>query len=114
MNRTKRLLADPIGVVAMLGLLFLGSLVLAGCAEPAAIAAVPPTATVYAPPPTEAPPPPPEPTPQARNFPLAAPSKEPVEKVSDQTCVSCHTNQETLQSVAKEAKVVEELSEGEG
>jgi hypothetical protein len=114
MNKPKTLLAMPIGVVAVAGLLFLAALTLSGCAEPAAIAAVPPTATVYAPPPTETPPPPPEPTPAALDFPLVSPSEEPVEIVNDQTCVDCHTNEETLKAVAEEEEVVEELSEGEG
>jgi hypothetical protein len=114
MNRTKTLLATPFGVVAVAGLLLLAVLALSGCAEPAAIAAVPPTATVYALPPTETPPPSPEPTQAALDFPLAAPSQEPVEIVSDQTCIDCHTNEKTLKAVAEEEEVVEELSEGEG
>jgi hypothetical protein len=114
MNRTKTLLATPVGVLAVVGLLLLTALVLSSCAEPAAIAAVPPTATVYAPPPTETPPLPPEPTPAALDFPLVAPSQEPVESVNDQTCVGCHTDEETLKAVAEEEEVAEELSEGEG
>jgi PBP1b-binding outer membrane lipoprotein LpoB len=107
MDRTKRFLA-------VVGLLLAATLLLSGCAEPAPITAVQPTATVYAPPPTETPPLPPEPTPAALDFPLAAPSQEPVEMVSDQSCVDCHTNEETLKAVAKEEVVVEDVSEGEG
>lgn len=114
MNSTKTLLATPTRVAAAVGLLFLAALIMSGCAEPAAIAAVPPSPTVYAPPPTKAPTPEPEPTPAALDFPLAAPSQAPVEVVSDQTCVDCHTDEETLRVVAREEEVVEELSEGEG
>jgi len=114
MNRTKTLLATPIGVAILVGLLLLAVLALSGCAEPAAVAAVPPTATVYAVPPTEEPPPPPEPTPASVDFPIAAPTQEPVEVVSDQTCVDCHTNETTLRAMAVEEEVAESLSEGEG
>lgn len=114
MNGTKTLLATPVGVLAVVGLLFLMALILSGCAEPVAIAAVPPTATVYAPVPTDIPPPPEQPTPVALDFPLAAPSQEPVEIVNDQTCVDCHSDEEMLKAVAKEEEVTEELSEGEG
>jgi hypothetical protein len=114
MNKTRTLLATPSGVVTIAGLLFLAVLALSGCAEPVAVAAVPPTATVYAPPPTETPPPPPEPTPVALDFPLPAPEKEAVEAVNDQTCVDCHSDEETLKAVAEEEEVTEELSEGEG
>ena len=114
MNRIRTLLATPVGVVAVVGLLFLGCLALSGCAEPVAIAPVPPTATVYAPTPTVAPSPPPAPTPAPLDFPLAAPSLEPGEDVNDRTCVDCHTDEEKLQSVAEEEVVAEELSEGEG
>jgi hypothetical protein len=114
MNKTRTLSASPLGVLTIVGLLLLAALMLSGCAQPAAISAVPPTATVYAPPPTEIPPSPPEPTPAALDFPLPAPSREPVEEVNDQTCVDCHSSEETLRAVAEEEEVVEELSEGEG
>jgi hypothetical protein len=114
MSRAKRLLATPVGTVAMVGLLLLGGLVLSSCAEPEAIAAVPPTATVYAPTPTESPPPPTEPTPEALDFPLAPAGAEAAVEGSDKLCVECHTSEETLKAVAKEEEVVEELSEGEG
>ena len=32
----------------------------------------------------------------------------------DETCITCHTNQETLQALAEEPEEEEELSEGEG
>jgi PBP1b-binding outer membrane lipoprotein LpoB len=98
----------------VVGLLILGALALAGCAEPMAIAAVPPTATVYPPPPTDIPLPPPGPTPAALDFPLPAPAREAVEPVGDQTCVDCHTDEETLRAVATEVEQEESLSEGEG
>jgi hypothetical protein len=90
------------------------ALALTGCAEPAAIAAVEPTATLYPPPPTDIPPPPPGPTPAALNFPLAAPTRVEAEPVDDQACVDCHTDKETLTAVAKEEEIEEALSEGEG
>ena len=114
MDKQKTFLATASGAVVIVGLLFLAALALTGCAEPVAIAAVPPTATVYAPLPTDAPPPPPEPTPAALDFPLAAPEKEAVAPVDDQTCVDCHTDEETLKAVAKEEEHTESLSEGEG
>jgi hypothetical protein len=114
MSRAKRLLATPLGVAILVGLLFVAALSLSGCAEPVAIAAVPPTATVYALPPTEASPPPPAPTRAALDFPLAPPPREQVEVASDQTCVDCHTDQATLVALAVEEEVAEKLSEGEG
>ena len=101
--------------VALIGLLIVASVVLTGCAEPAAIAPVEPTATTFAPP-TDIPVPEPGPTPAALDFPLAAPPREEVEEeVSDQGCIDCHTDVETLKAVAEVAEVEEEsLSEGEG
>lgn len=104
-----------IGATAGLALLSLAALVLTGCAEPAAIAAVEPTATLYPPPPTDIPPPPPGPTPAALDFPLAAPTQVEKEPINDQTCVDCHTDEETLRALAeKEEGGQETLSEGEG
>jgi hypothetical protein len=104
------------GIAAALGgLLLLGLLALAGCAEPLAIAAVEPTPTLYPPPPTDIPPPPPGPTPAALDFPLPPPSQVEVEAVDDQACVECHTSDDTLKAVAEEEEVeAESLSEGEG
>lgn len=99
----------------MLLLLLLVALALTGCWEPPAIAAVEPTATLYPPPPTDIPPPPPGPTPEALDFPLLAPTREAPEPANDQTCVDCHTDEETLKAVAeKEEGGAETLSEGEG
>ncbi len=114
MKRTKSLFAKPLGVAIVVGLLFLIILTLSGCAEPAAVAAVPPTSTVYAPLPTETPHPPPEPTPASLDFPLPAPTQEPIEVPDDQLCVSCHTNEQTLEAKAEEEEITETLSEGEG
>ncbi|MGD2206119.1 MAG: hypothetical protein PVH17_05010 [Anaerolineae bacterium] len=102
------------GIAFVVGLLFLLTLVLTGCAEPAAIAAVPPTPTLYPPPPTDIPPPPPGPTPAALNFPLPAPMQEAKEPVNDQACVDCHTDEAALKAVATEVEQEEALSEGEG
>jgi hypothetical protein len=100
------------GIVVLL--LFLAVVALTGCGGPAAIAAVEPTATLY-PPPTDIPAPPPGPTPEALDFPLAAPAHEEKAAVSDQSCVDCHTDEETLRAVAREDEGAQEsLSEGEG
>lgn len=102
-----------IGTVTLV--LFLAVVTVTGCSGPAAIAAVEPTATLYPPPPTDVPAPPPGPTPEALDFPLAAPTLEEEAAVSDQNCVDCHTDEETLRAVAKEDEGAEEsLSEGEG
>jgi hypothetical protein len=100
-----------------IALLFLAVAVVAltGCAEPAAIAAVEPTATAFAPPPTDIPPPPSGPTPAALDFPLAAPTHVDLEPADDQSCVDCHTDEDTLRAVASREEVSQEsLSEGEG
>ncbi len=114
MNRTKMLMGTPLGGAILVGLLCLTVLTLSGCAEPAAIAAVPPTSTVYAPPPTQTPHPPLAPTPAPLEFPLVAPSLEPAEVPDDSMCVNCHTSERTLQALAEEEEVAETLSEGEG
>ena len=115
MNRTRKLLATPLGIAILVGLLGLTVLMLAGCAEPAAIAAVPPTSTVYAPLPTETPHPTPEPTRAALEFPLEPSCPEATATLDDDhMCVQCHTSERTLQRVAEEEEVAETLSEGEG
>jgi hypothetical protein len=101
-------------VAAIAGLLFLASVLLTGCADPMAIAAVEPTPTAYEPPPTDIPPPPPGPTPAALSFPLPAPTEGEEASDSDQTCVDCHANEEELKQTATAAEPVEVLSEGEG
>jgi len=105
------------GVILLAGLLMLTAMALTGCADTGDIAAVEPTAILYPPTPTDIPLPPPRPTPEALDFPLAAPPSEEVkvEPVNDQTCVDCHTDEETLKAVAEQEKDAEEsLSEGEG
>ena len=88
---------------------------LAGCAEPVAIAAVAPTPTAYQPPPTDIPPPPPGPTPAALDFPLPAPTHVELGQTNGEHCVDCHTDEETLKAVAEKAEENQEsLSEGEG
>jgi hypothetical protein len=88
---------------------------LAGCAEPVAIAAVEPTPTAYPPPPTDIPPPSPGPTPAALDFPLPAPTHVEFGETNGQHCVDCHTDEETLKAVAEKAEENQEsLSEGEG
>jgi hypothetical protein len=115
MSETKRFFRTWGGAAAASLLLLAAVVVLTGCGGPAAIAAVDPTATVYAPPPTDIPAPPPGPTPEAIDFPLPAPSHVALETVSDQGCVDCHTDEETLKAVAEKAAEAEEsLSEGEG
>jgi len=115
MNRTKKPFTTWVGLVVMALLLLLAVLALTGCSmEPPAIAAVEPTATLYPPPPTDIPPPPPGPTPEALDFPIAAPTHTEVERPDDQTCVDCHTDEETLKLVVEEEEVPEVESEGEG
>lgn len=115
MRESERFFRTWIGAVAVGLLLLVAVLALSGCGGPAAIAAVEPTATIYAPPPTDIPAPPPGPTPEALDFPLPAPSSVEQGTANDQSCVGCHTDEETLKSVAEKAEVAEEsLSEGEG
>jgi hypothetical protein len=95
-------------------LLFLASLLLTGCMDGPAIAAVEPTATLYAPPPTDIPPPPPGPTPEALDFPLPPPTPAGSDPADDQSCITCHTDEETLKALATEEEMAESLSEGEG
>ncbi|MFC2029497.1 hypothetical protein ACFLWA_02070 [Chloroflexota bacterium] len=117
MPERTRLTLRP-GVLAILvGLLLLSLAFLTGCAEPAAIAPVEPTPTAFPPPPTDIPAPPPGPTPAALDFPLSAPTDvEEARPVSDQNCVDCHTDEETLKVMAEEEQggENESLSEGEG
>jgi hypothetical protein len=103
------------GVALLAGILLISVLGLAGCAEPGVVA-IQPTATVFAPPPTDIPAPPPGPTPAALDFPLASPTREELaETVSDQNCIDCHSDEETLKAVAEQAEETgESLSEGEG
>jgi hypothetical protein len=113
MSRTKKSCITWGSVLALLGLL-LAALALTGCVEMPAIAAVEPTASLY-PPPTDVPPPPQKPTPEALEFPLpASVTLEKKEPIDDQTCVDCHTDEETLRAVATEEEEGETLSEGEG
>jgi hypothetical protein len=103
------------GAAALAVLLFLAAVTLTGCAEPQTITAVEPTATLYPPPPTDVPLPPPGPTPAALDFPLPAPTQSVAEPESDQNCVGCHTDEETLKALATEEEGGQEtLSEGEG
>jgi hypothetical protein len=119
MSRTHRFLgikpATPSGSIVAFGMLLLmAALALAGCGDPGAIAAVEPTPSAFPPPPTDIPAPPPGPTPEALDFPLPAPSAEERIAVSDQSCIDCHTDEETLKAVATEEEVSEVESEGEG
>lgn len=114
MSETKGFLRTWGGVALVVGLLFVAALALTGCAQPAAIAAVEPTATAYAPPPTNIPPPPPGPTPASLDFPLPPPTQVDAESTDDDTCVVCHTSEGTLKALAEDEEVQEDLSEGEG
>jgi hypothetical protein len=115
MDRSKKPCRTWVGLVAMALLLLLMALALTGCSfEPSAIVAVEPTATLYPPPPTDIPPPPPGPTPVALDFPIAAPTHAESERLDDQACVDCHTDEETLKLMAEEEEVPEVESEGEG
>jgi hypothetical protein len=102
------------GSLAVISLLLLIAPMLAGCAEPVAIAAVAPTPTAY-PPPTDIPPPLSGPTPAALDFPLPAPTHVELGQTDGRHCVDCHTDEETLKAVAENAEENQEsLSEGEG
>ena len=116
MSKTKRLFRFWGGMAVVIGLLLLAVMALGGCAGPAAITVVEPTATLYPLPPTDIPAPTPGPTPAAMDFPIAAPTREPVEQVeaNDHTCVDCHTSQQVLQAMATEEEAPEVESEGEG
>jgi hypothetical protein len=115
MKRNKETLRFWGGIGVMVLLLFLAAVALTGCSGPAAIAAVEPTATLFSPPPTDIPAPPPGPTPEAMSFPLAVPTHEEEATASDQNCVDCHTDEETLRAMATEDEEADEsLSEGEG
>jgi hypothetical protein len=103
------------GGAAAVIVLLLATLALSGCGQPLIIAAVEPTATVYAPPPTDIPLPPPEPTPAALDFPLPPPNEVDQEVPDDQACIDCHTNEDILKAMAKDEEGgAEDLSEGEG
>ena len=113
MSNAKRSSLPCGALVVAAVLLLLTALALGGCAEPAVIAAVEPTATLY-PPPTDIPPPVPGPTPESFAFPLPAPTHEEGEPVDDQNCVDCHTDKETLKAFAEEEEKPKVESEGEG
>jgi hypothetical protein len=114
MGDTMRLFTTRGKLGAGVCLLFLASLLLTGCMEGPAIAAVEPTATLYPPPPTDIPPPPPGPTPEALDFPLPPPTPAISDLPDDQSCITCHTDEETLKALATEEEAAESLSEGEG
>jgi hypothetical protein len=115
MNRTKTLWMSPFGAGIVVGLLLLTVLALSGCADPVAIAAVPPTAALYAPLPTKTPQAAPGATPVAMAFPLAAPTQESAEGPGDdQSCVDCHKDEAQLKDTAEKVVAAESLSEGEG
>lgn len=114
MSKMKRLFRVWGGMAVVIALLTLAVVALTGCSGPGEITAVEPTATLYPPPPTDIPAPPPGPTPAAMDFPIAAPTRVPVEQVDDETCVVCHTNQQVLQAMATEEEAPEVESEGEG
>jgi hypothetical protein len=128
-----RMTRNGVGTLALLGLLIIALAALAGCggqpaAQPTAVAqvetAVPPTEVPPAPtataiPPTQAPEPSPTlaptevPAPEPTATATEAPAAEPV-AIDSTNCVTCHTNEETLQKLAVEEELAEKLSEGEG
>ena len=114
MSEMKKLFRVWGGMAVVIALLLLAVVALSGCGGPGEITAVEPTATLYPPPPTDIPAPPPGPTPAAMDFPIAAPTRAPVEQVNDGTCVDCHTNERVLQGMATEEEAPEVESEGEG
>jgi len=108
--------------VAVLSIILLSVLLLAGCAggaapAPATDTAPPPTAA-----PTQAPTEPPAPTatlaptdtPEPEPTATEAPSPTAVVSTDATNCVTCHTDQAILQELAVGQDHAEELSEGEG
>lgn len=96
-------------------LLLLASMALTGCsAQPATIAAVEPTATAHAPLPTDTPKPTVWATPAALDFPLPPPKHVEIEPAEDEGCVTCHTSEATLKSLAKQDEEPKVESVGEG
>lgn len=97
----------------VLGLLLV-VLSLSSCIAPEPIVPVPPTATPGVSTPTAGPPVTEEPRPKAMDFPLDAPAHVGIERPADETCVECHTDEETLKA---SLEMTEEqhgsLSEGE-
>ena len=102
-----------IAVLQGLGLVLVG-LLLAGCAAPPEITAVPPpgqeTASTVEPGVEEGV----TGTLAASRYPLPAPEGLQVAQADSSNCISCHTEEETLQALAQEPEELEELSEGEG
>ena len=96
------------------GLLFLAVLVMSGCAEPDAIVAVPPTATVAVPGTTVGPTSTPEPKPETMGFPLAAPVLVDLERPTDRTCVECHTQEAALKDSMQGAHSADHPSSTDG
>ena len=86
MSKTKRFFRTWGGAAAAVVLLLAAVVALTGCGGPMAIAAVEPTATVYAPPPTDIPAPPPGPTPAAIKAMMSA-------SVPEETPTACFTPQ---------------------
>jgi outer membrane biosynthesis protein TonB len=132
MNRTTMSWAGRTSAALVLALLLLTALLLSGCGDTAtatpeatAMALEPTSAPTEPPAPTSAPTEPPAPTttptqlsptdtpaPTDTPLPTDTPTPEPVD---DTACLSCHTDQETLQAVAEEPEEEgESLSEGEG
>lgn len=97
MNTTK-LLRGCSRDVAMFWILCLAALALAGCLEPDAIVAVPPTETPHVPQPTDTPVATATPRPEALVFPLEAPVHVSVEHPGHLTCIECHTDAERLKA----------------
>jgi len=135
MSKTKTFLSRWGWVTVMATLLLLVSLVLVGCAggeptaapteppEPTEVAAEPaaPTSAPTEPPaptepsPTEEPTEPPPTEEPTEPPPTATPTEEPTpEMIDDSGCITCHTDEETLQALAVEPEAPEVESEGEG
>lgn len=102
-------------VAWLIGLgMLLGAILLAGCVAPAEITPVPPTPTLA----VKSTVSPGQPTPaapgQAVRFPIPATVSAPPALADNSNCITCHTNAETLQAVAKKVEKKESHSEGEG
>jgi multidrug efflux pump subunit AcrA (membrane-fusion protein) len=127
MSKTTTLFARRKRAAVLLGLLLALALIVTGCGgeptaaataapteppEPTEVAAATATTAPTEPPPTEAPTEAPtEPPPTATATATEEPTPEPID---DSACITCHTDEATLQALATEPEAPEVESEGEG
>ncbi|MBU0495869.1 MAG: hypothetical protein KKB13_28795 [Chloroflexi bacterium] len=98
-----------LGLGALLGLILL-----AGCAAPDEIQPVPPTPTLVIKSTITAGQPTPVVPGETVRFPIPAKVNAPMSLADNTNCITCHSDEETLKSVAEPVTETEPLSEGEG